>query len=423
MQLPSVHKLLWYHLLVCILAIPPFISYGQEDSPKDHDTGVSLLGFVDIEFCDLGTDGVESTTNGITYTLEKWSTRSICYNLTNASKSPIAVKTHFVDGAITIDSTHKRSCKSNEFIDKFGQYVSKYDKLVTIPPRSSIKQQASLRLPDDYIGHLLGCLAVEVFVPNKQQKQPWLFDIVLRKAKFIDAIIDGKLEQGFSVGIPSNYDQTTNLLSSPPFFLRPTDPGQLSLSLWLNNTGQVDEQVVTTIHLYWILWQEIWQQTKETRVEAASKQDVQFEIPKLPWYKGLFSIAASVDHTPNYNFESEFVTEEMKQKQTITLEPVRYTPTAKRVSIVGRLLAIIVILIIVLLWRHKKRHRDNGFDYFPPHIMYPWNMPPDPSMQPSSPSPYGFSQRQEQTSIPWQQTPVIQWNTIDKPQSIPPQSQ
>jgi len=58
-----------------------------------------------------------------------------------------------------------------------------------------------------------------------------LFDIVLRKAKFIDAIVDGQLEAGFSVGVPSGFDQTTNLLSAPPFFLRPVDSGKLLLSL------------------------------------------------------------------------------------------------------------------------------------------------------------------------------------------------
>ncbi len=372
MQLQSVNTIFIRTMLVCILAFSPLIGYGQEENPKDNDTGVSLLGFVDIEFCDLGADDVESNTNGITYTLEKWAARSLCYNLTNSSKSPIAVKTHFVDGAITIDSTRKRSCKSNEFVDKFGQYVSKYDKLVTIPPRSSVKQQATLRLPDDYVGHLLWCLAVEVFVPNAQQKPTWLFDIVLRKAKFIDAIVDGQLEAGFSVGVPSGFDQTTNLLSAPPFFLRPVDSGKLLLSLWLNNTGQVDQQTTTTIRLHWILWREIMQQTKEMRVEAWGKQDVQFEIPSFPWYKWLMSISASVDHTPSYNFESEFVTEDMKQKQTIKLEPVRYTPTAKRVSIGRWLIAIIFVLFVVIIWRHKKRQK-NWMNSFPQNMMFPWN--------------------------------------------------
>jgi len=138
---------------------------------------MSDISTVDVSFCTtwVGT---------IAYSLSPAENKKLCYVVSNSSDVDVHVKIWFVDGGFTNDQRKNKSCQQDGQIMNFAQYVTGYEDVVSLPPRSEVQRFASLKFPENFTWTRNGCLVYSLGGVEMWGKVT--FTVLMRKAKFID---------------------------------------------------------------------------------------------------------------------------------------------------------------------------------------------------------------------------------------------
>lgn len=111
----------------------------------------------------------------------------ICLEIVNSADKDILISMDFVDGTLTNDQWKNRACLDNNAKELFGQYMTGVESSFVIPAKGTVVKHPILTYPKGTKGTILGCL-----VYYTQWVSLWWamdFNILVRRAKFIDVII------------------------------------------------------------------------------------------------------------------------------------------------------------------------------------------------------------------------------------------
>lgn len=130
--------------------------------------------------------------------------------------------------------------------------------------------------------------------------------------------------------------------------------GTYQVAVGFKNVGGLDEsvQVAGTVTDTLKKVTELAPQTKTVAPEAYS--DVRYEIPALPWYKLWFNVDLTITHNAVSEFRTEFITEQLLAKKTITVSKTFFVFPWWLVGVL-----IVILLIIQLIIRSRKHHQDD----------------------------------------------------------------
>lgn len=81
--------------------------------------------------------------------------------------------------------------------------------------------------------------------------------------------------------------------------------------------------------------------------------DVRFTLPPLPWYKMWFTVDLSVMHHAVSEFRTEFITEQLLAKKTLTVHKTFFVFPWWLVGVL-----VVLMLIIRCIKRAQKRHQN-----------------------------------------------------------------
>ena len=109
-------------------------------------------------------------------------------SLENKSNSWTYVQVWFVDWTVTKDSYKNKACLAEWQWETFWNYVN-WDSTLYIPEHSNITKTYSIQLPEhyQYSWNILWCITLSTLNPSFEA---WSFNIVSRKANFIDMDVD-----------------------------------------------------------------------------------------------------------------------------------------------------------------------------------------------------------------------------------------
>ncbi|MFA7285035.1 MAG: hypothetical protein WC004_04425 [Candidatus Absconditabacterales bacterium] len=156
-----------------------------------EDIAAATIGDVDLTFCN--TDNLLDHNRHLKLQMDPNKSKEMCLEFINTTDYDVPLKVNFVDGGLTADQDARRACKNEISKDGFGKYVQGDLTTVTVPAKSSTKLMKTLTMPASKVGYNYGCVTYSV-PDGKITKQGGLsYNVVVRKAGFIDAIVKGKI--------------------------------------------------------------------------------------------------------------------------------------------------------------------------------------------------------------------------------------
>lgn len=291
----------------------------------------SIIGNVSVRFCNEGD--AKKELNLIADTNKDY---NICMEFYNTNSKPIKIKYGFVDGTLTNDELQKKAC-TTDITKDFGQYVTQDNEMVTIPANGSIKENASVNFPAWMNGMVNGCL---IYTPvdekteqeNKGNNNAATFDIIVRKASFINALVWG---------------QVIRNIETKEWF-RTESNNILSIFIPVYNEGNIEENVTFEGELSNIFGYK--HEIKETKkISSNSSYVLSSEINDLPRYKCFFTLKGTVSSEWAVEFNTDLASQDLTTKEI----PVEMT-----IFIIPRLLILIIVgmIILILTGNYLRKH-------------------------------------------------------------------
>ncbi len=305
----------------------------------------TFLQYIKVDFFECDDTTGSKKDKKIYLELNENSSVNLCYQVTNTYSEPLDVKVNFVDGWL---SNGSRVCHSAAKKDLFGQYVQPNSDTLSLWAWESQKVTSKLSFPLWYVGQVMGCLMYNVI--DKQAW--WMFDVVVGRTRFIDVFVKWDLVIGLEVSKPEDEWSISN---NKQLHVKKTANDEIVVSLQLDNKGNVAQDVLLKGEIKPLFGKPIeftpqikYVQWKESTIAAFSAV--------LPWYKGSFDISVSADYTPNFLFDSEQITPEMRKTQSV------HFATSIFIFpwwIVAALLVLVALrrTMILLIKRHRKKRQ------------------------------------------------------------------
>ncbi len=278
------------------IALADTTSTVQPPAPIDDPMGITAdLTNVQLKFCN--PNNTANQEDRLTTSVKPGEPLDICLSLYNNNDKPATVVMWFVDGAYTVDSLQKKSCKSNEFTDRFWQYVSGYADTFSIGPNETITTHATLSLPPSAVGIYHWCL---VFSLN-----PWYsdtstgqFNVVVRKGHFIDVMVEWPTNSTLSIIEPLNVPRWENISNNPLLYAHRTPMWSVAIVVWLNNHWDLDENVDATLTIKNTLWYVVWVYKQSKIIMNQHQENITFSLDAFPRYKWYFFADLALTHHP-----------------------------------------------------------------------------------------------------------------------------
>lgn len=339
-----------YFICACILigALTPWVFLAAAQVPD--------LGNITLRFCNDTADTNTEDNKTLSLQTNAWKKETLCITLSNANTRDATILLSFVDGTITDDSDQKKACAPSGTTTKFGQYVTIPQDTIVVPAWESVSVTAELTFPEWYSWPVLGCVTSQL--ADLPTAKTGMFDIQTRKANFIEVLVDGTITSSLEI-LTQPTTEASNISNSNKITVY-KDPVALpngsfpyKARLQLLNPGNIAQEAVISIALTDLLGKEYT--TEQTSlIPAGEQRDVIVPLETLPYYKGQFTITASVIHTPNVEFEIAWIAQE-------DLAPKTLKETTTFVVIPWELIGgIALILLLLVRITRRKKHANNS---------------------------------------------------------------
>ncbi len=325
--------------LIIVFSLASNISFAQEAN----------LGDLSVRFCNDKSQ--PSGTSSLATTATWWVPEDICIYLSNGGTSAVNMKINFVDWTITNDSDQKKACQPESTKERFGKYISIPETEYRIEAGQSVEAHATATFPTTYAGMSYGCITYQA--TNDAEAGNGMFNVLTRKANFIDILVAGEIKLGFTIKEQTRGDNLGN--SSQLIVLKdPTDgtyKGQISVSNWGNVAqevtmdGSINARFKST---------PLTQQTK--KLLPGDTIDFIFPIQQdIPWYDGKVETKITLTNKPVFEFESPQITDEMRKSYTHELSSSIFIAPWKLLAGLIALLLIVFALSRSLIRRKKDK--------------------------------------------------------------------
>lgn len=175
------------------------------------------------------------------WNITPWETHTFSILLENKSNAGTYVQVWFVDWTITKDSYKNKACLAEWQGEAFWNYVN-WDSILYIPEHSNIIKSYSIELPDyyQYTWNILWCITLSTMEP---WFEAWSFNIISRKANFIDMDVYFKDTEAPEIIDFSPEDNTTNFPTNATIeitFSEPMKKNSVKNAIQLNWTFVLD---------------------------------------------------------------------------------------------------------------------------------------------------------------------------------------
>lgn len=258
----------------------------------------SSIWDVSVKFCNGGND-----TKALSMVLDSGKEWEICMEFSNYSENDVDISYGFVDGVVTADQYKSKACK-NEWDDTmFWQYVRQDISKINIPSMSKVIQKSYVKFPAGMTGMVNGCLTY--FVSNAKDTttiDSAMFDVLVRKASFIDVLVWWKLSRNLKLSTGNNAIKT--------FYDKKKDA--LILEVALENKGTVNEWVIINWKVSNIFGYSATFSGKVVKVLSDGSQVLKMEINNIPWYKWPFNVEVNIGSNPEFDFNPASIPDNMK---------------------------------------------------------------------------------------------------------------
>lgn len=131
------------------------------------------------------------------------------------------------------------------------------------------------------------------------------------------------------------------MVSDPAFVTKQAD-GSYLVAVGFKNTGGLDEAVEVAGTIKDVLGKVIELAPQTKTVGPDGYGDVRFAIPKLPRYQMWFTVDLTVTHNAVSEFRTEFITEKLLEKKTLTVQDTFFV-------FPWWIVAALVLLILIIM--------------------------------------------------------------------------
>lgn len=325
-----------------LLAYSPV--FAATEIPVDVSK-VSDLANISMTFCNEWFTGA----NSLSLKLQDNTSQDLCIELSNSAKVESIVALDFVDGSVT--SNQNKACRKGSVTKMFWQYVTGFNKTVTIASWSSVMLTGSIKFPEWYAWEALGCVTYYIHKGASE----WWINVISRKAHFIDILVDGNPISDFYMNmIKDTYLDTMGQNNSSNDYL-----WVFRLRDWLEvlysftNSWNIPQTVNFEVTTQWSFWY-VLNFTGTQTVLPGETSLQKFWLAKTPRY------VWSTDITLSWVAVAT-VPEWMSVWSDFTSEPLQFTQSTKIVLLTWVHLLfvwgilVVLYLIIFLLKRKKKK--------------------------------------------------------------------
>lgn len=312
------------------------------------------LGDILVRFC----NDEETISKWWTKVLQ-WETNAgeeyeICMLLSNTSLENVTIGLNFVDGTVTADAEQRKACQPEGSTTQFGRYVNIDAREFEIEAGKTLQTYATIIFPLGYAGMSYGCVTSQLLNIESQQDPDSMFQIVSRRANFIDIFVDGKIELGLDIQKFQEDPFKKNLTNSEELavFLDQVD-GKYYASVSLSNPGTVKQNSVFDLTITDILGKEYTFPWNEASILPNQGTTMLVDISEVvQWYQGSFTATIDITYTPAFEFQSDKITKEMYEPKNMKLESsfllIPWIP-------LGWVVALILIALIFLSGKKKDK--------------------------------------------------------------------
>lgn len=249
-------------------------------------SGETTIWNIEMNFC----NNLEIT-NELDLVWKAWEDIPICIEFTNIWEDS-NIKIDFLDSTITQDDQKLRACWAWEW-DKnnFWKFMKSYENIVFLKWWEKTQKNFFVNFPAWYKGLSHGCFAYNIVSDNKVQNQWSMFNIIVRKVKFIDVFVwDTQIKSQIKIGsIKTIKDwKTTNF------------------EIEIQNIWNTIQEIDIKWNIKNIFWFNQDLDIKENNLEINQNEKTTIKTNNenlvLPLYKWFFTVKFDIISKPNFDF-------------------------------------------------------------------------------------------------------------------------
>lgn len=296
----------------------------------------NLISYIDVWFCNIPWK-VEKDLN---IKLIPWVEKDICVQIKNNATVALSLNLEIVEWAVTNDNYKNKACKIDWW--EFIKYIVKWrwNDPIEIQANAVVKKNFKMKFPFgmEWIQHW--CIAYNVASVSDPNSKD-MFDIVVRKANFMDVFVDNNVEIKNNIELEDITEQSLSSNKKIRSFL--DENNDLILSFNLKNSSIIDEKITVT----WAI-SDYFGYSKDFKIDekivySNSKEVFQVNVWKLPEYKWIFKINFNVNYIPDFKFDTKNIKQDILAWWTIS-------QSFSLVLIPWKILWIALAVLLLLRW-------------------------------------------------------------------------
>jgi hypothetical protein len=299
-------------------------------------------------FCDVEV-ATQWEKKSLKIAVSPWKTTKLCVDVLNQLDQEASVHIGFVDA--TKDANWIIWCAAEDTMWNFWQYISWYVTVDKVPAYSFKRIQPEIKMPASAAGTVYGCITVYNDTVYRWVQWKSSMPTLIRNWLPMEVFVDTKVDVGLELA-PVVWGMGTNLASDPVFVAKQAN-WTYQVAVGFKNIGGLDENVEVAGSVTDTLKKVTELAPQTVTVAPEANGDIRYEIPALPWYKMWFTVDLTVTHNAVSEFRTEFITDQLLAKKTLTVSKTFFVFPWWIVAVL-----VVLALIIHLINRSRKHHHD-----------------------------------------------------------------
>lgn len=247
----------------------------------------TTIGDVEVKFCNNW-----EITNELDLVSIAWENTPLCVEFSNAWEYTY-VNIDFLDSVLTQDENALRACNAwDRPKTTFGNFMKDYEKTLFLAWKSKIQKTYEVNFPAWFKWQSHGCLAYNLISdPNKDDEWWSMFNIVVRKVKFIDVFV---------------WETQVTSVIKPSGVKTIKEDWKINFELWLKNEWNTVQDIEIKAEIFNIFWFKQQLELNNNTFKINPKDEIKIttnnENLTLPLYKWFFTIKFDIINKPNFDF-------------------------------------------------------------------------------------------------------------------------
>ena len=290
--------------------------------------------------------------------------QDICLYIINSFDQEMNIGVNFVDGIITNDDSWKQACKNEDQKEIFWQHVTfESDLRMTIPGQSVIEKHATVSLPDGYSGKIYGCVTARIYDDTEQESEG-VFAVINRLWYPLEILVNGDIvldmiQQDYTIETPElAISQEIIYLDSHIALIKNTTTGDVSLISTIHNQWNIPQLVtyqwmISYIPFYTWGATDVIEKQDRTLLPGESLT-ISVPLQNVPWYLGQIKPDFNLSYTPQFNFESDAINDEISQPTIVSFDQSFVLIPWRLLIMIGWWLLLFIVLWILIASKRKQ---------------------------------------------------------------------